>query len=217
MLAFKQDNKRLIKSKRLKHQRHNINTIQRLRHSNPREFWKLFNSKSSNKLTPNINIEEFYEYFSKLQDELPKSTNIEAEQFVKNHSFDSDGVYEELYIPITVSELMSVVKELKQNKAPGNDNLLNEYFVSYIDILSSHLVDLYLTLYLILALSGFMDRRHYYPVIQKRGSWKCTVITLLSCMSKLFTAILNKRINKVIEDNNVLSDAQFGFNNRRMV
>ena len=46
---------------------------------------------------------------------------------------------------------MSVVKELKQNKAPGNDNRLNEYFVSYIDILSSHLVDLYLTLYLLLA------------------------------------------------------------------
>ena len=60
-----------------------------------------------------------------------------------------------------------------------------------------------------------MDRRHYYPVIQKRGSWKCTVITLLSCMSKLFTAILNKRKNKVIEDNNVLSDAQFGFRSGR--
>jgi len=83
MLESKQAYKRLIKSKRLKHQRHNINTIQKLRHSNPREFWKLFNSKSSNKLTPNINIEEFYEYFSKLQDELPKSTNIEAEEFVK--------------------------------------------------------------------------------------------------------------------------------------
>ena len=113
MLESKQAYKRLIKSKRLKHQRHKINTIQKLRHSNPREFWKLFNSKSSNKLTPNINIEEFYEYFSKLQDEIPKSTNVEAEEFVNNHNFDSDGVYEELDVPITVSELMSVVKELK--------------------------------------------------------------------------------------------------------
>ena len=129
----------------------------------------MFNSKSSNKLTPNINIEEFYEYFSKLQDELPKSTNIEAEQFVKNHSFDSDGVYEELDVPITVSELMCVVKELKQNKAPGNDSLLNEYFVSCIDILSSHLVDLLNTI-LTGYFSGFMDRRHHYPAIQKRGS-----------------------------------------------
>ena len=40
-------------------------------------------------------------------------------------------------------------------------------------------------------------------------------ITLLCCMSKLFTAILNKRIKKVIEDNNVLSDAQFGFRSGR--
>ena len=34
-------------------------------------------------------------------------------------------------------------------------------------------------------------------------------------MSKLFTAILNKRINKVIEDNNILSDDQFGFRSGR--
>ena len=125
-----------------------------------------------------------------------------------------------LDVPITVSELMSVVKELKQNKAPGNDKLLNEYFVSYIDILSFHLVDLF----------NNILNTGYFP-----ASWTEGIIillfkkddpenvrnyrgiTLLSCMSKLFTAILNKRINKVIEDNNVLSDAQFGFNNRRMV
>ena len=60
-----------------------------------------------------MNSEEFYEYFSKLQDEIPKSTNVEAEEFVNNHNFDSDGVYEKLDVPITVSELMYVVKELK--------------------------------------------------------------------------------------------------------
>ena len=51
MLEFKQAYTRLIKAKRLKHQRHIIKTIQRLGHSHPRELWKFFNNKSSNKLT----------------------------------------------------------------------------------------------------------------------------------------------------------------------
>lgn len=40
-------------------------------------------------------------------------------------------------------------------------------------------------------------------------------ITLVSCMSKLFTSILNSRLNNWIENNNILSDAQFGFRKGR--
>jgi len=36
-----------------KAQTQKVNTIQRLRHSNNSEFWKLFNSKLSNKQTSN--------------------------------------------------------------------------------------------------------------------------------------------------------------------
>ena len=36
-------------------------------------------------------------------------------------------------------------------------------------------------------------------------------ITLVSCLSKLFTSILNKRLEAFCDNNNVISDAQFGF------
>ena len=36
-------------------------------------------------------------------------------------------------------------------------------------------------------------------------------ITLVSCLSKLFTSILNKRIEKFCHENNAISDAQFAF------
>ena len=36
-------------------------------------------------------------------------------------------------------------------------------------------------------------------------------ITLISCMGKLFTSILNRRLLKWDEENNVITDAQFGF------
>ena len=36
-------------------------------------------------------------------------------------------------------------------------------------------------------------------------------VTLLSCFSKLFTTLLNNRVTKFCDENNIISDAQFGF------
>ena len=36
-------------------------------------------------------------------------------------------------------------------------------------------------------------------------------ISLISCLCKLFTSILNTRLLKWIDDNDILTDAQFGF------
>ena len=40
-------------------------------------------------------------------------------------------------------------------------------------------------------------------------------ITLISCLAKIFTGILNRRITLVCEQNELLSDAQFGFRSGR--
>ena len=40
-------------------------------------------------------------------------------------------------------------------------------------------------------------------------------ISLVSCLSKIFTGILNKRLNDWVENNNIVSDAQFGFRRGR--
>ena len=40
-------------------------------------------------------------------------------------------------------------------------------------------------------------------------------ITLVSCMSKLFTTVLNRRIESFCTDNNIISGAQFGFRKGR--
>ena len=38
-------------------------------------------------------------------------------------------------------------------------------------------------------------------------------ITLLSCLRKLFTAVLNERLTSYLEDNNMIGDEQAGFRN----
>ena len=40
-------------------------------------------------------------------------------------------------------------------------------------------------------------------------------ITLVSCFSKISTGVLNNRLNKWAENNDVLSDSQFGFRKGR--
>ena len=40
-------------------------------------------------------------------------------------------------------------------------------------------------------------------------------ITLVSCLAKIFTRVLNNRITKWCEENNIISDAQFGFRSGR--
>ena len=54
-----------------------------------------------------------------------------------------DATFPELDQPIPVSEITEAVKTLKTCKTTGNDYLLNEYFIDGIDILSSHLCDLF--------------------------------------------------------------------------
>ena len=50
---------------------------------------------------------------------------------------------------------------------------------------------------------------------QKKGDKKCPAnyrgITLTSCLGKLFTSILQNRLNKFIEQHNILNPEQFGF------
>ena len=53
------------------------------------------------------------------------------------------------------------------------------------------------------------------PIYKNKGSKRDPAnyrpITLLSCLGKLFTSILNKRLYKYLEENNLLSETQSGF------
>ena len=78
------------------------------------------------------------------------------------------------------------------------NNLLNEYFIEAGDILLSHLTDLF---NIILETGYFPDDWAEGIIIPlyKKGNENDVNnfrgITLVSCMSKLFTAVLNNRIN----------------------
>jgi len=116
----------------------------------------------------------------------------------------------------TVDEIVSSIKLLKRNKAYGGDNLLNEYFIETVDILAPNIK--LCNMFSKIVDSGFFPdicSNGIIVPIHKKGPVSDVNnyrgIALVSCLSKLFTSVLNKRIEKICNEHNLISDAQCGF------
>ena len=191
-----------------------IKTIENLKGKQPKDFWKLF-SKAKTESGRDITAESFYDYFKNLVDEINIVRNEEAENFCENNDFSGDdSIFEELAATITESEVQACIKKLKRDKSSGSDNIINESFLGAGDILLSHLTELF---------NLVLDSGHFpeswsdgiiIPLFIKGDRTDVKIfrgITLVRCLSKLFTSVLNGRIMKWCNAKCKLSDAQFSF------
>ena len=112
---------------------------------------------------------------------------------------------EDINCPITGDEILKCVKMLKCNKACGEDRIYNEYIKNTVHIVLPFYVELfnwifdngiYLTKWLI---------GNIIPIYKNKGDEddpkNYRPITLISCLSKLFTSVLNERLNTFSEKN----------------
>ena len=116
---------------------------------------------------------------------------------------------------ITPKEIREHISKLKTKKASSMDSILNEmikygrYFLLpslekiFNDILNSGKFPTEWNIGVI------------KPIYKKKGDRRSPAnyrgITLTSCLGKLFTSILQSRLNKYIEIHNILNPEQFGF------
>ena len=181
-----------------------IKTIENLKGKQPKEFWKLF-SKAKTESSRDITAECFYDYSKNLVDEINVVRNEEAESFCENNDLSGDdSIFEELDTTITGSEVQACINNFKCDKSSRSDNILNEYFLDAGDILLSHLTELF---------NLFLDSGHFpeswsdgiiIPLFKKGDRTDVKNfqgITLVSCLSKLFTSVLNSRIMKWCNEN----------------
>ena len=131
-----------------------------------------------------------------------------------NNLTNFDVVFDELDVAITSDEILSAIKCLNLNKANGVDGILNEYLIHCKDVLMPCLVTLFNNIFQSGLYPEIWSRGCIIPVFKKgdvndpnnyRG------ITLVSCLGKLFTSILNTRLFNFDNQNSVITDAQFGF------
>ena len=125
----------------------------------------------------------------------------------------NDSSLFELDVPFTMEELVSSIKKLGNNKAPGPDKIINELIKNVIPLRP-----------VILGLfNNILDKGEFpdgwkvgiiVPLLKKgdpddpNNYWG---ITLMSCLGKLFTRIMCARLDKWTDDNGVYMAGQSGF------
>ena len=186
-----------------------------MRRKKPREFWKMF-KQGNNPVDESVTLDDFYNHFKSLDAKV--DDNDDVQEFLREFDNNCDNMeevtFEELDMPITENELRKVVNSLNRNKAAGLDNMINEYFKECIDILSEPLL---------LIFNKILDAGEFpsqwsegliIPILKKQPSNIANNyrgITLLSCLGKIFTGIINERMKVWTKNHDKLSDAQFGF------
>lgn len=182
--------------------------LRNLHSKKPKDFWKLINSMESKTECADLDIEEFFEYF--------RTSNIdmdtEASESININTIDNDEL---LNTPITSQEILKCVKKLKNNKACGNDNIFNEYIKST----SSVMMPIYVNLFNLLFDKGIFPsvwlEGIIRPIYKRTGDItnpeNYRPITIVSCFAKLFTSVLNSRLNNFVNYNEILQENQAGF------
>ena len=122
---------------------------------------------------------------------------------------------EDLDKEITEKEVQSLIISLRNNKARGIDKIFNEY----LKYRTENIINRIVKIFNVIQLKGIFPENWLFgivkPIYQNKGSkadpGNYRGITLVSCLSKLFTGVINKRFIECLENNNLLNENQTSF------
>jgi hypothetical protein len=135
----------------------------------------------------------------------------------ENDRTQDDNDDENVYIndKFTKPEIVYQIMKLKNNKACGMDHIINEYLKNC----PISMIELIVKLFNIILSCGIVPTDWCIgiikPIYKKKGSHNdpnnYRGITLLSCLGKLFTAVINKRLALYVDEHRILGNEQAGF------
>ena len=116
---------------------------------------------------------------------------------------------------IEKEEILKCIKKRKNNKAISEDAIINEY----IKATSDQFIDVYEKLFNLIFESGIVPESwligNIIPIYKNKGDSngpkKFRPIIIVSCLDKLFTAVLTERLNKYSGNFLILNENQCGF------
>lgn len=212
--------KSILQKYNLEFKNKNISKLRSLKTANPKTFWKILSGKKNNKVL--ASLDDCFNHFSKINyDEsvdghtINPENNTQHEQGDNGTPQDSENLNDELNDPITEKEIRKCVKNLKNNKSSGNDNILNEHIKTTLPTM----INIYVKLFNIILDTGIVPESWTYgiinPIFKNKGdafqAQNYRPITLLSCMGKLFTSIIKDRLQAFSDKFNVINEFQAGF------
>lgn len=183
-----------------------------MKKANPKGYWNVINVAKPKKSLPcTISTNVFEAYFQKLCQSSCEENNQEPRKPV----FPESAINEDLNADITENEVIEQIKLFKRNKSPGIDLITNEC----LKCSTGPIIRVITKLFNLVLSSSILPRDWTVglikPIFKGKGSSNevdnYRGITLLSCVGKLFTSILNKRIKTYLESTGLLGDEQAGF------
>lgn len=201
----------------IKEHRHNMRKkLKQIRTKNPKEYWKVINTcNRKNKVGLKVDIIKFFEFYK----ELNTNRNVNIPDYV--HSKEELDILSTLEAnmvinaPITTEEIIKCIKQLKRNKSAGEDCIYNEYIKASCDIM----LPLYTKLFNVILDSGIFPTQwlcgDIIPIYKNKGDEtepkNYRPITLLCCLGKLFTSVINERLNNYADAAELVLENQAGF------
>ena len=171
--------------------------------------------KNANEELPQIN--DLIDHFKKL---FSKEGKIIDSEYDKIRS-DRDSIpnqqkekFDNMNIPITEKEVENNIRNLKSKKSPGFDRITNEM----LKCTNSQGVKMLTLLFNKILKSGIFPTCWNYGLIKLINKGidvydpnNYRLITLNSCLGKLFCSILYSRLVPILESNNIYCKEQAGF------
>ena len=217
LVQCSKDYKKVLSKQYNVYQKNFIKKIRGLRQNDSKSYWALLNKACNNsekqKIVNKVSLECFLEHFKKLN-----TVNVENEQNDMFEDIDSNDVTNmntEINAIITEKDVLDAVKCLKNNKACSTDMILNEFLKHSCDKLLPVFVKLFNVIFDSGIIPDSWSEGIIIPIYKNKGD-PCSPdnyrgITILSCFGKLFTTILNNRLNCYLQNYNVLCEEQAGF------
>jgi hypothetical protein len=188
------------------------------------DFWKFIKTcKKSMSCANVISGDEWKTYFSQLFNNQP-DLNVEFQENIQNymiwHDMNCNDCKEDTNVDdlvnkdISLIEVEDAVDDLVTNKAPGIDGIDNDILKKSKLVIAPMLCSLF---------NKLLEKGCYpeewcsaiiVPIYKKgdvRDANNYRGVSLLSCISKLFTKVLNKRLNDWAIENDKMFDVQGGF------
>ncbi|UYV63537.1 hypothetical protein LAZ67_2004572 [Cordylochernes scorpioides] len=177
-----------------------------------KSFWKtiaLF--KGATKIQGEITVQEWHEFYCELMsiEEKEKICNIEVRISPSDPILDPE---------ITSEEIGRAIRDLKNNKASGPDDIPNEIIKVLPDSYMGLLEQFYNRALIMGHYPTIWTKSIIHPIFKsgdKDNPSNYRGIALISNFSKLFTTILRSRLNEWVERRNVIPENQAGFRRGR--
>ena len=209
--------KNVIRRKRYAFDKSKTEKLITSKSSNIKEYWRLLKKAANIQTGSSVSASRFSEYFRAINNPDDHFYQADEDIIFFNERYlngEYQVMFNELNVEISYEEIKKAVKQLRNGASAGPDLYINEFFKNGTDIMINYIYMLFNKIFELGYFPEKWSEGYIIPIFKKGDTNEPSNyrgITLLSTLGKLFTRILNNRLNDWAENYNIYIEAQAGF------